>query len=468
MSDDKKSKSTALGKSRHRTTPLPGTLSPVPAHPTTLCIYKLAASSYWWVRYYKDGKIYRRSTKEEDKNRAYRFAKDFFAEIHLKRAQGLAVTNKTSFHACAMAMLKAMESQVSRKALTQETYDIAQLRLDKTVIPFFAGMDVADIHYEKLEAFVDMLSHRGGAKGFGKEKEQLASSTINSYLKLVRRVLKQAFKNRYIAAIPTFPTVVVTDNARGFFTTKEYSALWRRALKLCGTKYDIRKIADEDGVEGKGVFVKTAKNNKGRLIRRVQITHDLHELVLFMVNSFIRPTDIKNLKHKHVQYTTKSGCRFLLLNLPPSKKHDKPIATMETAVKVYDRLKAKHKEAGLGVTANDYVFMPQYSNREYALKELARQFDVLLWSTKLRKDASGADRSLYSLRHTCLMYRLMFGVGINTLVLAKNARTSEDMINRFYASQLTGVDNISMIQSRQRKRTVATKKVDFIEQIVGA
>ena len=208
-------------------------------------------------------------------------------------------------------------------------------------------------------------------------------------------------------------------------------------------------------------------NNKGRLVRRVRITHDLHELVLFMVNSFIRPTDLKNLQHKHVQKVERHGCKFLVLNLPPSKKHDKPIATMELAVKVYDRLKNKHKAAGLGVGPNDYVFMPQYANRDYAYKELARQFDVLLWSTGLGKDARGADRTLYSLRHTCIMYRLMFGVGMSTLVLAKNARTGEDMLKRFYASQLEGVDNIKMLQSRRRKQQVTKRPEDYIEEVVA-
>lgn len=461
-----KNKTTAL-KVPHRTAPLPDTLTPVPGYPTKLCIYKLAASCYWWVRYY-DGKIYRRSTKTDDKNKAYAFAKKFYDEIQLKRAQGLAVTSKTRFEACAAAMLKTMEAKIARKELTQDTYDIAKLRLNKTVLPFFAGMDVADVHYEKLEAFLLMLSHKGGAKGFGKEKEQLSSSTINSYLKLVRGVLGQAFKSRFIPAVPTFPTVNVADNARGYFGTREYSDLWRRALKLNGQQFDVRKMPGKNGQEGKGQFVETVKgNNKGRLVRRVRITHDLHELVLFMVNSFMRPTDLKNLQHKHVQKVERHGCKFLVLNLPPSKKHDKPIATMELAVKVYDRLKNKHKAAGLGVGPNDYVFMPQYANRDYAYKELARQFDVLLWSTGLGKDARGADRTLYSLRHTCIMYRLMFGVGMSTLVLAKNARTGEDMLKRFYASQLEGVDNIKMLQSRRRKQQVTKRPEDYIEEVVA-
>lgn len=38
--------------------------------------------------------------------------------------------------------------------------------------------------------------------------------------------------------------------------------------------------------------------------------------------------------------------------------------------------------------------------------------------------------------------------------LARNARTSQEMIDRFYASQLKGEDNIGMIQSRRKRRRI--------------
>lgn len=64
------------------------------------------------------------------------------------------------------------------------------------------------------------------------------------------------------------------------------------------------------------------------------------------------------------------------------------------------------------------------------------------------------NRTLYSLRHTAIMYRLLFGEGINTLALARNARTSVEMIDRFYAKPLSGEMNIAMLQSRRRHRKI--------------
>ena len=52
------------------------------------------------------------------------------------------------------------------------------------------------------------------------------------------------------------------------------------------------------------------------------------------------------------------------------------------------------------------------------------------------------------------MYRLLFGDGINTLLLARNARTSVEMIDRFYAKPLSGEMNIEALQSRRRARKI--------------
>jgi hypothetical protein len=44
--------------------------------------------------------------------------------------------------------------------------------------------------------------------------------------------------------------------------------------------------------------------------------------------------------------------------------------------------------------------------------------------------------TLYSLRHTAIMFRLTIGQ-VDTLSLARNARTSQAMIDKFYAAHLT-------------------------------
>lgn len=442
MTDDNTANTAAL-TNKHRTTPLQ--LTQIPDYPKKLVIYKLAASSYWWARYYIDGKIARRSTKTESKAEAIKFAKAFYDEIMLRRASGLAVTTQSRFDICAANMLLAMKAQVARNEITLPTYEITDYRLKASVLPYFGQRDVADIHYEQLENYLGELSH---------QTPKLSLSTIQSYMKLVRKVLNYAYKRRLLHAIPHFPTVQAPDNPRGYFTPAEYRKLWGEARKLIGCRFEYRKLKDADGNEQLGEYFALDETKEGRKIRVTTITQELVELIVFMKNSFIRPTDIKNLQHRHVEIV-REDFTYLRLSLPASKKHYSPIVTMEKAVEVYERLTAHNKAMGYGVGPDDYLFFPQYDKRDYALKQLQRKFDILLWKLGLDKGPKGEERTIYSLRHTCIMYRLMYGEKVDIVTLARNARTSPEMIDRFYAAQLKGEDNIEMLQSKRSRKKAA-------------
>ena len=150
MTDNTDNQTTVLN-TRHRTTPLPNSITHVPNYPKKLTLYKIEASSYWWVRYYTDGKILRRSSKTDNLSNAYKIAKAFYDEINLRRAQGLGITNKSRFLLCATSMLTSMKAQLARKEITQQTVTMTEYRLKKSVLPFFGEKDVADIKYEMLE-----------------------------------------------------------------------------------------------------------------------------------------------------------------------------------------------------------------------------------------------------------------------------------------------------------------------------
>ena len=98
-----------------RTNPLPNTLESIKGYPNKLVIYKLQASPYWWVRYFADKKILRKSTKEVEKRKAIAFAKNFYDQVNLKRLTGEALTPHTvsRFALCADAMLIAQEILVA-------------------------------------------------------------------------------------------------------------------------------------------------------------------------------------------------------------------------------------------------------------------------------------------------------------------------------------------------------------------
>ena len=121
------------------------------------------------------------------------------------------------------------------------------------------------------------------------------------------------------------------------------------------------------------------------------------------------------------------------------------------SAEVYDRLLERQKKEGFG-KPDDYLFQPEQKNRDYALRNLSRQFDQLLRLANLKEAAGGESRTLYSLRHTCIMNRLIKGDNISLLTLARSARTSVEMIDRFYAKHLTAEMNIEQLQSNRFDR----------------
>jgi integrase len=78
-----------------------------------------------------------------------------------------------------------------------------------------------------------------------------------------------------------------------------------------------------------------------------------------------------------------------------------------------------------------------------------RLFGRILDATGLRTGSKGQRRTLYSLRHSAITFRLLYGQGIDLLTLARNARTSLEMVDRFYASELSAEMNVAMLHSRR-------------------
>ena len=425
---------------RHRTEPIPETVTEVHGYPKKLVLYKLDASPFWWVRTFHKGKIYRRTTRTEVKREATLFARNFYDEVVSGQVlKPQRKEDKMTFAKVAEAYMKSKQAQVARKDLTEMTYKIMDYRMKKVILPALGEREITAIHYDDLEELLDDLSH-----------DELSGSTISGYMKAARSVFNYAYKRRDIANIPHFPTVDAEHQPRGYFTNKEYRKLWNRARKLVGKRFEYRKLTDEDGKELQGKFFAEGECEEGRLIRKTTITPELAELVIFMVNSYCRPTDIKNIKHKHVT-VVRGEHTFLRLNAPPTKGHDEPFVTMKQAVAVYERLTAYNASVGRDTGPEAYVFFPNYENRDYALKELMRQFAVLTWNLALGKGPKGEPRTIYSLRHTCFMFRLMYGEKMETLTLARNGRTSVEMVEKHYASQLVGEHNIDMIQSRRKR-----------------
>ena len=67
---------------RHRTLPIPESVTPIAKYPTKPKIFKALASRYWQVRCYLRGKTYTQSLKTTNKSAAISQAKQFIHARH--------------------------------------------------------------------------------------------------------------------------------------------------------------------------------------------------------------------------------------------------------------------------------------------------------------------------------------------------------------------------------------------------
>jgi hypothetical protein len=228
---------------------------------------------------------------------------------------------------------------------------------------------------------------------------------------VLRKIFKFAVANDLMQHIPMFPKVqgrVLTAQKRDYLTQDEYEELVASAETLA----------------------------KNKVVERgVLITDELKYLIQFMVNAFIRPSDLRVLKHKHIKEMKDGKDKWLVLNHPATKTNATEVQAMPASVHIYDRLVAFKKENFMPVGLDDYVFLSEYSNRNTAMEVLGRIFRKILKDSQL-EEKTGKNITLYSLRHTSIMMRLVIG-RVDSLALARNARTSQQMVDKFYASHLT-------------------------------
>ena len=90
-----------------RTVPIAETMSSIGrGYPNKLVIFKIRASSYWWVRYYTQKKILKKSTKTENKKEAIEFAKKFYEDILLRERNLLPLGSSPVFERVAREHLR--------------------------------------------------------------------------------------------------------------------------------------------------------------------------------------------------------------------------------------------------------------------------------------------------------------------------------------------------------------------------
>jgi hypothetical protein len=398
--------------------PLPGTVETVKGYPSTLKLYKCAESRFWQVTVYMDGRSIQKTTKTVEKVLAVKFAKQFYNSLLLKQAQNLPLSQSPLFNIVAEALFEEDQAKVDRGERAASLVKDNRYIYEADLLKFFHNSNIKDITYKRLTDYITYLKTRG--------KKPVGSKTIKNHFILINKILKHANKLGYIDKLPVFPTITAKDNPREWLNSHQYASLIA--------------VTDEQ----------IKQNVK---VRFIPLTIHLRHLIEFTANSFLRPPDIRTLKHNQIATVTGKAGEYLRI-MAYSKVKPAPVVTMPAAAVVY-----KHLAGDL----NDFVFFPEYKNRDYAMQTMNRQFNHVLTLAGLKAGPNGAHRTLYSLRHTCIMNTLLRAKNINLLTLARNCRTSVEMLERFYASQLTAEMNVHQLHEQDQQLEMYTYFDEYLK-----
>ena len=370
---------------RDKTVPIKETLEKLRGY-NTLTIYKMEKSPYFYVRLFEEGKVLRKSTKCIERKDAIDFAKKFFVEVKSKQLNKEPLTVRSGFEVCALGLMKENRARLARGELSQKKIDNDEYRLKKDLLPFFKKVEIREVNYQLINDYIAHLNRN-------QSERNLSSNSIKVHLSHLKTIMKYAQQMGVLQTLPAFPKIKTVDKPRSWFSSAEYSKLHNTARKRVGETFSIQ-------------------DSNERAIRKGVLTQELYDLILFMTNTFIRPTDIRVLKHKHVQVITGKQI-YLRLTHPPTKGHAYPTVSLPSAVETYENIIERQRNNGYG-NPEDYLFQPEHQNRDYAIQQLHRQFDHLLKITNLKNNSTGEPRTLYSLRHTAIMFRLTESSGLES------------------------------------------------------
>jgi len=380
-------------------------------------LFKRGRSRYWQCNTRIEGDRHRTSTGEENLTRAMAFAEEWYLDLRGKLRAGVQPgkaepkKKEKSFGEAAESYLR--EARVLAISVRSPKYiEYMELRMNRHVLPYFKDMPLSSINRGVVQAY--RVKRAEETIELTKTKDAPgrppARSTMLQEIVHIRQVLKHAEGNGWLQFVPNLSMPYMTQGKKGrraWFAPNEYEKLYKAT----------RRRADECPRRG----------HKSQY-------EDLHDLVLFMANTGVRPDEALRLEFRDVKveddYATKQTILVMDVRGKTGVGYCK---STERAVHPFSRVRERRLAeltAKLGADAAEQALpttnlFPKY-NRDL--------FQKILIEEGLRTDREGKRRTLYSLRHTYISNRLIEGANIHQI--ANNCRTSVQMIEEHYASHI--------------------------------
>jgi integrase len=291
------------------------------------------------------------------------------------------------------------------------------------LLPFFGKTALADITAGTVQEY---RAHRQTSRldpKTGKPRKP-ARATLHGEVVTLRQVLKTANRKGWIAALPDMSAPYKTSGKvehRAWFSPVEYKLLYEATRER-------------------------AKNPPKERWR--EICETFHDYVLFMGNTGLRPDESARLEMRDVKIVKDEATGDRILEIEVRGKRGVGYCkSMPGAILPYERVR-KRKD----LKPTDKVFG----------KTPRELMNTVLDELNLKLDRDGHIRTCYSLRHTYICLRLLEGADIYQV--AKNCRTSVEMIEKFYGRHLKNNIDASAVNVRKIKPKPPTvrKKVAVV------
>jgi integrase len=366
-------------------------------------LYKRLGTPHWQCSCTFGGKQHRATTREESLARAKDVATDWYLELLGKYRSGVFKEGKR-FKEAAERFLDEFEviTQGQRSPIYLANH---RKRVKNHLTPFFGENVLSDITPGLVQ---DYRIHRmkNGYRG-----KPPARSTLHQEIVCLRQILKTANRHGWLPHLPDLSTPYKSNGKishRAWFSPAEYKKLYEATRER-------------------------AKHPKKERWRTA--CENLHDFILFMVNTGLRPDEALRLEYRDVAIVTDEATRERILEIEVRGKRGVGYCkSMPGAVMPFRRLRDRNK---------GQLTDPLFPNLQREL------FNDILKELGLKTDREGQPRTFYSLRHTYICFRLMEGADIYQI--AKNCRTSVEMIETYYASHIKNTLDAAAINVRKTK-----------------
>jgi integrase len=423
-------------------------------------VYKRENSRFWQCSSFLNGKNHRTSTKEEGLAQAKDFAEDWYLDLKGKARNGELKGGKL-FKVAAAQFMREIEllttGERSPLYVPYHTY-----RLNTHILPFFGSKALSEITPGVVQEYrIHRQTSRLNPKTGLPAKP--ARNTLHQEIVTLRQILKTAERHGWIPFVPSLAAPFRGSGKvshRAWFSPEEYKRLFEATRR------------------------RAAKPEKPRWKWSCEQVHDY---VLFMANTGLRPDEAARLEFRDVAIVDDddSGERILEIEVR-GKRGVGFCKSMPGAVLPFDRLRNRLRAVdasgklaeGRGSTANagpagkgkqpERVAIESQANAKSEKKRIKpgptdrlfpqnhrELFNEVLDELNLKFDRDKQRRTAYSLRHSYICMRLMEGADIYQI--AKNCRTSVEMIEKFYASHLKNTLDASAINVRKARPRKLTK-----------